>query len=175
MRSPSNRTGSSLRIGLSALAIVQIGVLVAWRGGPLYPGPSDGLGRTFDSIELLAGAGTQPLVSQGPTIVLVFHSKCGHCRVVAPLWAEWLKTKRTDLRVVAVSRESLAEAVAYARLHEWDVEVGVTSAGRRFPRDRALTARTPWVFGVDARGVVVASAHGSHLDTVVQAMEELEP
>lgn len=153
--------------GLVALATVQVAVLVFSRGGPLSAGIVDRSGYDLGPVELVDGDGAVSTLATGaPLLVLVFHSECGHCRAVAPDWAEWLANRTGDLSVIAVSREALERAGAYADEQAWDVDVRAVRPGLLTPRANLLTGRTPWVFGLDEAGRVVSAAHGAQLERV---------
>jgi hypothetical protein len=153
---------------LVAVAAIQVGAL-AMNDSP--PPGADSLGALFGAVELIgAGGEVTTLASGQPTIVLVFHSACGHCRTVAPDWADWLATRDSTIRVVAVSREPYESALAYADEFGWQVDVRVTEPAWLMPRANVMTARTPWVYGLDSTGRVVAAAHGSEVRTIASAL-----
>ena len=154
--------------GLVLLAVVQIAVLGAVRGDAtegaakwLAPG-----GQVAD-IEVLDRTGApRSLVTGQPTLVLVFHSECGHCRRVAPVWRAWLEAHEERVAVVGVSSELHSSAQAYVIEHGWDVTVRTVPEASLGSREHALTSRTPWLFALDAAGFVVAEGHGSLIEEI---------
>ena len=123
------------------------------------------VGDDVSSVVTLGADGTErPLTAEGPSLLLVFHSECGHCRRVAPDWRRWIEEHGTELRVIAISKEEREPAVAYAREHGWEVEVRTVEVGLLGGREHALTARTPWLFALDGAGIVIGEGHGSRID-----------
>lgn len=160
-------------LGLSLLALVQLAILLVARGGPAGTGPTVEVGFDFSDVEVvevIAGDSViTTLVSGEPTLVLVFHSSCPHCGVVAPTWARWLSDGRSKPAMIAVSAEPYRDALAYAERHDWDVPVRSAVVPLIGGQARSLVRLTPWVYGLDAEGRVVTTGHGSEIDRV--AME----
>lgn len=157
---------------LAILAVVQVTILAFSADGPVAAtAPVLGAGYQLGAVQSFSQDGdAKPLAEGGPKLVLVFHSECGHCRVVAPAWAEWLRESKGALSVVAVSREPVADAQAYADEHDWDVEVRSVREPDLGTAAFELIRRTPWVLALDGDGVVIASAHGSEVDSVAEAL-----
>lgn len=157
---------------LVALAALQLGIL-RLRPAPVEGPPLSNLqvGDTLSEVRAFDSVGKATALAGGvPTVLLVFHSECGHCESVAPLWKAWTGASRPDVRAVAVSSESMDSARAFAEKHEWDVEVWTVDADRVGGLEHALTSRAPWVFILDRAGVVLAEGHGNsiaELGTVV--------
>lgn len=155
-------------IGLVLLAVVQIAVLGAVRGNATV-GAARWLapGDQVSDIGVVDRTGTlRSLTTRQPTLVLVFHSECGHCRRVAPAWRAWLEEHEDDVAVVAVSQEPHASAQAYASEHAWDVSVRTVPEASLGSREHALTSRTPWLFALDGDGFVIADGHGSRIEEI---------
>jgi thiol-disulfide isomerase/thioredoxin len=154
----------ALLAGLVLLALIQVALigrrtLGADAGGQwLVAGDDVGGVSGLDSLGI-----DRPLAPGQPTLLLVFHSECGHCRRVAPAWTEWLRTHTESTRVVAVSREATAPAMEFVRTHSWGVDIRTVDASELGGAAHALTARTPWVFVIDADGRVIAEGHGDRL------------
>jgi len=103
-------------------------------------------------------------------VVLVFHSECGHCEEVAPLWKAWTTASGADFRTVAISSEPLESAKAYVARHEWDAEVWTVVAGRLGGPEHGLTSRTPWVFVLNEAGVIISESHGGSIAEIVAGL-----
>ena len=165
-------------IGLVLLAVVQIAVLGAVRGDATV-GAAKWLapGDQVADIEVLDRTGApRSLASGQPTLVLVFHSECGHCRRVAPVWRAWLEEHVNDVAVVALSSEPHSSAQAYVTEHAWDVSVRTVPEASLGSRAHALTSRTPWLFALDGDGFVIAEGHGSRIEEIGGLfLGELEP
>jgi len=149
-------------IGLVLLAVGQAVVLSFGEDVGLTAGtPWFTVGDTLADLQLLdSQGGTASLAGGTPTLLLVFHSDCGHCREVAPLWRAWTGTTWGNVRVVAISSEEPVTAQAYAAEKEWNTEVWTVAASRLGGPGHTLTSRTPWVFVLDPAGVVLAEGHG---------------
>lgn len=158
-------------VGLGALAVAQIGFLFMARGGAASAPPTAGPGFDFSGVEVMAeDPEPEPLVGAAPVLVLVFHSSCGHCEVLAPDWAEWMRSRPEGMEVVAVSQEPLGSALEYADRHGWTVPVRSVLVPNVGSRARMLVGLTPWVFALDEEGHVVASGHGSEVESVAAAI-----
>ncbi len=88
----------NLAFGLILLAFLQLLVL----GVRLKPGARSSerwptVGDTLSGFPLRQSHNPRGVQSQwGPTVLLVFHSRCGHCAEVAPLWADWIRDFGSD-------------------------------------------------------------------------------
>lgn len=172
---PNGWTSNHAVAALVGLAVVQVGILAFARGGAFANAPQVESGFSFAGVETVDARGDAfPLVSDGPTLVLVFHSECAHCQAVADDWAVWLQEPRGSFDVVAVTRESAEVAEAYAETHGWTVEAK-SAVLRGGGTALSLTGRTPWVFGLNASGRVVASGHGDQLASVADLLEAASP
>ncbi len=153
-------------LGLIALAMIQVGV-VGYRmadGGELE-GSWISTGQSLAEVRTTDADGrVTSLASGAPTLLLAFHSECEHCLRLAPIWREWLESHGDEVRTLAVSREDLSTATAYALEHGWPTKVARVDVPERGTTEHALTARTPWVFVVDAGGVVIAEGQGALID-----------
>lgn len=153
--------------GLAVLAILQIMMLTLARAGPATGGPVVESGYDFGAVEVVGADSIVGTLATGqPTLVLVFHSACAYCAVVAPEWAEWLRKRTPVIGVLAVSREPHAAALGYARSHGWNVDVRSVLIPPIGGSARALIRLTPWIYALDAEGTVVAAGHGSELERV---------
>ena len=160
-----------MAVGLGLLAAAQIGFLLMARGGAASAPPTAEPGFDFSGVQVMAeGPEPEPLVGADPVLVLVFHSSCGHCEVLAPDWAEWMRTRPEGMEVVAVSQEPVRSALEYAERHGWTVPVRSVVVPSVGSRARMLVGLTPWVFALDERGHVVASGHGSEVESVAAAI-----
>ena len=158
-------------VGLGVLAVAQIGFLLTARGGAANAPPTAEPGFDFSGVHVMAeGPEPEPLVRADPVLVLVFHSSCGHCEVLAPDWAEWMRSRPEGVEVIAVSQEPLASAREYAERHGWTVPVRSVVMPNMGGRARMLVGLTPWVFALDEEGHVVASGHGSEVESVAAAI-----
>ena len=158
--------------GLAILAVVQgVALLAAYSIGTASDSGWVVTGDSVDGLEVYGRSGDPTSLATGvPTLVLVFHSQCAHCERVAPEWKRWLDEHRDEVHVVSVSTEPWAEGRAYVDRHGWSVDHIRAGEGRRGSRTQAFTARTPWVFAVDARGTVLATGHGSVIDEVARPL-----
>ena len=167
-------------IGLAILAVTQMAVLGFRQGsGGVPSGSWLRLGDNVAAVRASDSLGREsPLVTGEPTLLLVFHSECGHCRNVAPIWRDWIEASGPAFRTVAVSSEPLEPAQAFVTEHKWDAEIRTVAAGRLGGWEHALTSRTPWVFVIDEAGVILAEGHGSRIAelgaVLVDARQELQ-
>lgn len=164
-------SGGLLMYGLAAIAVAQITILAFVGNGSAGGASTIGPGYDFGSVEVLDQDSVFSRLATGvPMLVLVFHSECRHCQALAPTWAEWLRDRPSTIKVLAVSREPPADALAYAMGHGWEVEVRSVVLRSIGGPARNLVRRTPWVFALDAQGTVVAAAHGSEVDRMAAAL-----
>ena len=174
MRWPMKRFISKNRVvlALGLLAVAQLVVLgfrLESRDAP--SGSWFQVGDTLSGIRAFDSSGQEAsLVGGDPTVVLVFHSECGHCEDVAPLWRAWKTASGPDFRTVAISSEPLKSAKAYAAQHEWDAGVWTVEAGRLGGLEHGLTSRTPWIFVLDETGVILAEGHGRRIVELVAVL-----
>ncbi len=152
-------------IGLAILVVAQMAVLgFRQRSDGALPDSWLQVGDNVAAVRVSDSLGREsPLVTGEPTLLLVFHSECGHCRAVAPLWKAWIEASGSAYHTIAVSSEPLESARAYVAEHEWDAEIRTVEAGRLGGWEHALTSRTPWVFVIDEAGVILAEGHGSRI------------
>jgi hypothetical protein len=120
------------------------------------------VGDTLFGIPTRGRSGSEVL-SGGPMVLLAFDSHCSPSLAVASAWAAWIRESGLGWHVVAVSSEPLEVAQAFARQQGWDVEVAVVEVG-------PLTKRTPWVFVLNAEGVLVAQGHGSRISQLTAGL-----
>ena len=111
------------------------------------------------------------LMQGGPTVLLVFHSRCVHCADVAPLWADWIRRIGSGWDVLAVSSEPLDSAQAFVKKQGWPVEVAVVDVSLARGPARALTGRTPWVFVVDRAGMILSEGHGGRISELTAGVK----
>ena len=71
--------------------------------------------------------------------------------------------------MLAVSKEPIAAAAAYVGEHGWNVDVASLEVGILGGQAHSLISRTPWIFIVDAAGVVLAESHGNQLAELADA------
>ena len=155
-------------IGLILLAFLQLLAM----GFRLRPGAGSSdrwptVGDTLSGIPFRQLHSPEGGQSQGgATLILVFHSRCGHCSEVAPLWAGWITETGSDWDVFAVSAEPLDSAEAFAKKQGWPVEIAGVDASLA----HALTARTPWVYVVDEGGVVLSEGYGGRIAEITEGL-----
>jgi len=84
-----------------------------------WPGSWLSVGDDFSGI-LVADSGRElaALLGPGPTLLLVFGTKCSHCATVAPTWKSWLDDGERSLRALAVSTDPIAMAESFAARHD---------------------------------------------------------
>jgi len=160
---------------LALLVMVQISVLYRKLGSappPAGPTAEDltdpplRIGEHLDSLVLSTLRG--PVVVRGPGMgrdtltVLAFNSRCQFCDSIGALWRDWMR--EGGHRVIALTREPLDSAVAYARAQEWDCLVGTLAHGSDSARLRWMTSRTPWFFSFSPDGRLVRACHGEGVD-----------
>ena len=160
-------------LGLVLLAVSQA-VVLSFRAdfGLTADTPWFTVGDTLADLDLLdSEGGTASLAGGTHVLLLVFHSECGHCQEVAPLWRAWTGTSWGDVRVVAVSSEEPATAEAYAAEQDWNAEVWTVGASRLGGPGHTLTSRTPWVFVLDPAGVVLAEGQGARIAELAAVLD----
>lgn len=99
------------------------------------------------------------------TVLLAFKSSCPFCEDVAPLWREWL-ARHAKVRVVAVTRDPLRDAVEYRDRHGWQVDLLSVAGAPRESIEGRVVVRTPWIFLLDGAGIVRFTGHGERLAAV---------
>lgn len=172
-------TGNTLRYptipALTLAAIAQVLVLLFARGGAASADFAVDPGYDFGQVELVDRDSLVTTLSRGgPTLVLVFHSSCAHCEEVAPEWRAWLRNAASELSILAVSREPYGSALDYANRHDWDVAVRTVRVPTIGSRARTLVRLTPWVYALDGDGRVILAGHGTELDRIGQALQEID-
>ncbi len=174
-RAPKSRTDVLVAAVLALLVLAQTGVLYRRLGSaPALVGPAAGdpaepplrIGEHLDSLVLSTPEG--PVVVRGDGLggdtltVLAFHSGCPFCDSIGALWRDWMRVGRH--RVIALTREPLDSALAYARAQEWDCLVGTLVHGGDSLRLGWMTSRTPWFFSFGPDGRLVRAGHGEEVD-----------
>ncbi len=162
-------------LGLVLLAVIQA-VVLSFKAdfGLTADTPWFTVGDTLSHLQPLDSDGqTASLAGGTPMLVLVFHSECGHCQEVAPLWRAWTGTTWGDVRVVAVSSEEPATAQAYAAEQDWNTEVWTVEASRLGEASHTLTSRTPWVFVLDPSGVILAEGQGARIAELAAVLGDI--
>ena len=158
-------------VGLIVLAIAQL-VVFGYRSvnaGPI--GRRVGVGDDVAGLTVVDATGAERALATGATtILLIFHSECGFCATVAPDWRAWLDEHRSEEAVLAVSKEPIAAAAAYVGEHGWNVDVASLEVGMLGGQAHSLISRTPWIFILDADGVVLAEGHGDQLAELAGAL-----
>lgn len=66
-------------------------------------------------FEALASGDTVVAPAGAPTLLMVLQSGCPACRAVAPAWADLVRRRRPDVRVLAVALEPPEQGLAYVR------------------------------------------------------------
>lgn len=168
----ANKSAKADRVvwGFTLLAVVQISVLVTTHSSSAAAVQN---GHDFSQVEVLDRDSIVSTLATGePTLVLVFHSSCVHCTAVAPTWSAWLTDGRPKPAVIAVSSESHADGLAYAEHYGWKLAVRSAVVPLIGGQARVLVRLTPWVYGLDGGGIVVATGHGSEVDRVATELME---
>lgn len=160
-------------LGLGALFVVQLAVAFG-KSSPPSPASVQAAvpGVSVRGIQGIGRAGAEPLAVDGPTLLLAFHSECAHCLRVSPEWSAWLRAHDSG-RVLAISREELGVAERYVDERGWSVVVRSVSVTDVGGLEAALLRRTPWIYVVDAEGVVRAAGHGNQIEELGALFEEL--
>jgi thiol-disulfide isomerase/thioredoxin len=157
------RRSAIIIVGLSLLAAIQGWALLSGVGGqragsdPAWPKNGDALG----SVQFVGvGSEPAPLATGSPLLLMVFHSGCGHCRDVVPIWRDWIRELKPGVRIAAVTTETREAGALFLASFDWQPEVWTAEPGARSNIQRSLTTRTPWVYLLDGNGVVLAEGHG---------------
>lgn len=164
-----------LNPGLAALLLLQ-GYVVAQLVRPARAGEEAGtwillgLGDRVSEVSGVDSLGAQvalTLAWQGrePTVVLAFHSQCGHCATVGPSWTRWIQASPSR-RVVLMAREAPAAALAFVHHHALQGDLVAVPEAIPGSPEWALTMRTPTIFVVDAEGQIIFVGHGSEVAAV---------
>ena len=162
-------------LGLVLLAVSQA-VVLSFKSdfGRTADSPWFTVGDTLSHLQPLDSDGqTASLAGGTPMLLLVFHSECGHCQEVAPLWRAWTGTTWGDVRVVAVSSEEPDVAEAYAAEKDWNSEVWTVASSRLGGPGHTLTSRTPWVFVLDPAGVILAEGQGARIAELAAVLGDI--
>lgn len=167
----SNRTFRVAATGLSGLFAAQLVILAADRASPPVP-PRLNIGDTVLAVGVSSSSRTDcslPLArSDGSyTAIFGFHSECAWCNAVAAEWRALFADPYPGVVYLAVSREPIEPATAYALAHEWSVPVAsVQRAVSGFGVETNFVARTPWIFLFDGDGVLVTAVNGAEYPVV---------
>jgi hypothetical protein len=162
-------------VALGVLALVQLMAMVL-QATPAADSPAFGLqvGETAAGIQAKDSTGARiSLANAQLTALLVFRSDCGHCRVAAPIWREWVRGNGQAFRVAAVTTDHFPLANRFPTEHGFEVDVLRVDPMPLGSRAHELTARTPWVFFLDREGVVLAQGHGAKINEI--AADVLNP
>jgi len=179
--SSNARFGNRVIVGLSLLLVVQAGILaLRWSEAPLPTPPrfleeGDALGRV--AVEASADAGITTLVDMShgrPTVLMVFHSECAQCELVAETWRNWLEARPAGVAVFLVSREGRNTAAEYLREHAWKAPLLRVSSPSPGSTELSLVMRTPWLVVTDGTGVVRFQDHGSRIAEMSAVLAKLE-
>jgi thiol-disulfide isomerase/thioredoxin len=154
---------------LGVLAFLQLAVLASCLSS-FHP-PAAAWPKPGDTLEFTQAAGGGSHTPARTTVLLVFHSRCGHCLETAPIWAEWSSEPHPNFRVMGISSEPHDSARAYAAEQGWSFEIGPPETWVDPGVAAGLVRRTPWVFVVDESGVILAEGHGSRIGELIQGMD----
>ncbi len=165
---------SKRRLGLLALlAAIQLAMLLhRQQGGLAASGRWLAAGDDVAGLRLADPSGSSLGLPLGqPTTLLVFDPACSHSAVAGPAWAEWSRSAGRHVRVLPVATAGADAAVAFAEDQGWEAPVLTVRSGAADRLGDALTRRTPWVFVLDERGVIVAEGHGSRVGELAARLE----
>jgi hypothetical protein len=169
-----NNNFSARRLGLLALlAAIQLAMLLhRQQAGLAASGRWLVAGDDVAGLRLQDASGKSLGLPLGqPTALLVFDPACAHSAVAGPTWAEWTRSAGGHVRVLAVSAGGADAAVAFAEDQGWEAPVLTVRSGAADRLGDALTRRTPWVFVLDERGVIVSEGHGSRVGELAAPLE----
>lgn len=156
---------------LFALCVAQGALLISDRERRQEKGGSQAL-RAGDTVELTGipdgSKSGKRLSGEDGFVFLVFDPECVHCRAVIPLWREWARRRESTLRISAVTSASEETASAFLREFDWKPQIWAGEGGQISAPPLPLTRRTPWVFVLDANGIVVAEGHGRWIESLAE-------
>lgn len=161
---------------LAAQSLLLAGLMT--RGGvPAEAEPPPGLlvGDTVGAVRLGEGrmGRLQDSAGRAWSLLLVFSAECQWCDSVAPAWRAATQAPRPPgLRLVGVSRDSLAQAAGYATRHGWALDA-IQTLDATLPRSREaqLTSRTPWYYLLDPVGRIRSIGHGAEIQEALRLVD----
>jgi hypothetical protein len=162
---------------LAAQSLLLVGLTM--RGGEspeIEPPPGLLVGDTIGTVRLRdGGMGTLgDSARRAWTLLLVFSAECQWCDSVAPAWQVATQAPRpSGLRLIGVSRDSLAQAVGYVTRHGWQLDA-IRSLDATLPlsREAQLTSRTPWYFLLNPAGRIRSIGHGAGIEEALALVEQ---
>jgi len=168
---------ATLRLsGLGVFAVIQAGVLLHEGSGgetgsdPAWIESGDTLGAV---VAITSTGGRTSLATGAPLLLLVFHSECGHCRELVPVWKDWIQESAPGVRIIAVTREPQQRGIEFLASFGWHPELLTVPPSDGWTKSRALVARTPWAFLLDEDGVILAEAHGRMVSQLADEWPEI--
>jgi len=172
-----SRMQLALVVTLAAQSLLLAGLTM--RGGePAEAEPPPGLlvGDTIGAMRLRdGGMGTLgDSAWREWALLLVFSAECQWCDSVAPAWRLATQVPRHPrLRLIGISRDSLAQAAGYAARHGWDLDA-IRSLDATLPlsREAQLTSRTPWYFLLDPAGRIRSIGHGASIQEALELVDQ---
>lgn len=105
--------GTGLLLAAAAAFLIQDRVLPALRGERAVE-VGGSLPREL-AFEALASRDTVMVPAGATTLLLVLQSSCPACRAVSPAWADLLRRRDPEVRVLAVAMEAPDDGLAYVR------------------------------------------------------------
>ena len=169
--------GSVLSVlGLTVLAGTQCVILAV---GGVDPDSEPGAawvhaGDTLAQVSASSPRGDPTTLATGDTVLLLaFHPECGHCREVAPLWADWTRRADPNVKIAAVTTVPAEEGADFLASFGWFPEVWTIDPESGAANHRSIAMRTPWAFLIGGDGAVLDEAHGLRLERLAAAWPEL--
>jgi hypothetical protein len=156
-----------LLLSLAILLAVEGSVLAARLVGPSASGNRWlEVGDTVIGVQV-AGATevAMPIIGGNTTVLLAFRSDCPYGGDVAPIWYRWIQ-ENAGRRVIAVTSEPRQAGEGYLAQLGLEVELTTIDDRSRPTQANLLVARVPWVFVLDADGVILAHGHGALIEEV---------
>ena len=162
--------------GLVLLAMVQAGAIVVSATRPKHPStvptPDLVIGEAIPAIQ---GRDSLSVITSVPfrrkdttwTVLLAFSPTCAWCDSVAPRWKSWTRGTGSRAHVVAIASGDPSAAIRYTHVHDWKIaELIVVDSALTGVLGRRLTRKTPWLFLIDASGILRFSGHGNEVGAV---------
>lgn len=106
-----------------------------------------------------------------PTLILAYHSECGHSLRVMPRWKDWIDAGSWRNRVTLLAVTSEVYPIGEHHLVRNGLAIkSVTLETQRGGLPAQLAKKTPWIYAITSTGVVVYEGHGDEIEQAFRAL-----
>jgi hypothetical protein len=160
---------------LAGLAAIQGGIAAGW--SEKRSEPDQNWVTAGESLRGLTGWDEEghavALGSGHSKVLLVTSTECPHTAAVEGAWTRWIQKSLGEQEAVFLSMEGKEIPAPFLELASDRRGVSTLTLNASSTLARRVSRRTPWVFFLDAEGVVLAEGHGAQIQEL--ATQEVPP